>query len=121
VAARGGISNDTLPFVVLVVGLTWLSGYVFGWSVFRWQNPWLGLLPGGGALFVNFTFSDQLSALALLYLGGGLLLVMRLSLARNLRDWKREGTPYPTFLSVSFAHLTAWRSGSCSSWAGWRQ
>jgi transglutaminase-like putative cysteine protease len=111
VAARGGISNDTLPFVVLVVGLTWLSGYVFGWSVFRWQNPWLGLLPGGGALFVNFTFSDQLSALALLYLGGGLLLVMRLSLARNLRDWKREGTPYPRFLSVSFAHLTAWSVG----------
>jgi len=111
VAARGGISNDTLPFVVLVVSLTWLSGYVFGWSVFRWQNPWLGLLPGGGALFVNFTFSDQLSALALLYLGGGLLLVMRLSLARNLRDWKREGTPYPTFLSLSFAHLTAWAVG----------
>jgi hypothetical protein len=111
VAARGGISNDTLPFVVLVVSLTWLSGYVFGWSVFRWQNPWLGLLPGGGALFLNFTFSDQLSALALLYLGGGLLLVMRLSLTRNLREWKREGTPYPTFLSISFAHLTAWAVG----------
>jgi hypothetical protein len=40
---------------VLVVSLTWLSAYVFGWSVFRWQNPWLGLLPGGAAL-ANFTF-----------------------------------------------------------------
>lgn len=111
VAAHGGISNDTLPFVVLVVSLTWLAAYVFGWSVFRWQNPWLGLLPGGGALFANFTFSDQLSILAVLYLGGALLLVMRLSLARNLRDWKREGTPYPTFLSVSFVHLTSWAVG----------
>ena len=111
VASRGGISNDTLPFTVLIVGLTWLSAYVFGWSVFRWQNPWLGLLPGGGALFANFTFSDQLSMLALLYLGGALLLVMRLSLARNLRDWKREGTPYPTFLSLSFVHLASWAVG----------
>jgi transglutaminase-like putative cysteine protease len=111
VASRGGISNDTLPFVVLVVSLTWLAGYAFGWSVFRWQNPWLGLLPGGAALFANFTFSDQLSMLALLYLGGALLLVMRLNLARNLRDWKREGTPYPTFLSVSFVHLASWAVG----------
>ena len=111
VASRGGISNDTLPFTVLIVSLTWLSAYVFGWSVFRWQNPWLGLLPGGGALFANFTFSDQLSMLALLYLGGALLLVMRLSLARNLRDWKREGTPYPTFLSLSFVHMASWAVG----------
>jgi transglutaminase-like putative cysteine protease len=111
VAARGGISNDTLPFVVLVVSLTWLSAYVFGWSVFRWQNPWLGLLPGGGALFANFTFSDQLSVLAVLYLGGALLLVMRLNLVRNLRDWKREGTPYPTFLSLSFVNLSSWAVG----------
>ena len=111
VAARGGISNDTLPFVVLAVSLTWLSAYVFGWSVFRWQNPWLGLLPGGGALFANFTFSDQLSGLAVLYLGGALLLVMRLNLARDLRDWKREGTPYPTFLSLSFVHLASWAVG----------
>ena len=49
--------------------------------------------------------------LALLYLGGALLLVMRLSLARNLRDWKREGTPYPTFLSLSFVHLASWAVG----------
>jgi len=111
VAGRGGISNDTLPFIVLVVSLTWLAAYVFGWSVFRWQNPWLGLLPGGAALFANFAFSDQLSILAVLYLGGALLLVMRLSLTRNLRDWRREGTPYPTFLSVSSAHLASWAVG----------
>jgi len=111
VATHGGISNDTLPFVVLVVSLTWLCAYAFGWSVFRWQNPWLGLLPGGAALFANFTFSDQLGILAVLYLGGALLLVMRVSLARNLRDWRREGTPYPSFLSLSSVHLAGWAVG----------
>jgi transglutaminase-like putative cysteine protease len=111
VAAHGGISNDTLPFVVLVVGLAWLCAYAFGWSVFRWQNPWLGLLPGGAALFANFTFSDQLGILAVLYLGGALLLIMRVSLARNLRNWRREGTPYPSFLSLSSVHLAGWAVG----------
>ncbi len=111
IATRGGISNDTLPFVVLVVGLTWLAAYIFAWSVFRWQNPWPGLLPGGAALFANFTFSSQFGALAVLYLGGALLLVMRVSLARHLRDWRQEGTPYPRFLSLSSAHLAGWAVG----------
>lgn len=108
IARSGGISNDTLPFILLVVALTWLSAYFFAWSVFRWQNPWLGLLPGGIALFVNFTFTDQFSFLAVLYIGGALLLIMRLSLARKLQSWRQEQVSYPEFLSLSSAHLGGW-------------
>jgi transglutaminase-like putative cysteine protease len=108
VARSGGISNDTLPFILLVVALTWLFAYLFAWSVFRWHNPWLALLPGGAALFVNFTFSDQSSLLAVLYIGGGLLLIMRLSLTRKVQEWQRQGVSYPEFLSLSSAHLTSW-------------
>jgi len=108
VARSGGISNDTLPFILLVVALTWLFAYLFAWSVFRWHNPWLALLPGGAALFVNFTFSDQSSLLAVLYIGGGLLLIMRLSLTRRVQEWQRQGVSYPEFVSLSTAHLTSW-------------
>jgi transglutaminase-like putative cysteine protease len=108
VARSGGISNDTLPFILLVVALTWLFAYLFAWSVFRWHNPWLALLPGGAALFVNFTFSDQSSLLAVLYIGGGLLLIMRLSLTRRVQEWRRQGVSYPEFVSLSSAHLTSW-------------
>jgi hypothetical protein len=108
VAQSGGISNDTLPFILLVVSLTWLFAYFFAWSAFRWHNPWLALLPGGAALFVNFTFSDQSSFLAVLYIGGGLLLVMRLSLMQRLQEWRHQGVAYPQFLSVSTGHLTGW-------------
>jgi transglutaminase-like putative cysteine protease len=108
VARSGGISNDTLPFILLVVALTWLFAYLFAWSVFRWHNPWLALLPGGAALFVNFTFSDQSSLLAVLYIGGGLLLIMRLSLTRRVQEWQRQGVSYPEFVSLSSAHLTSW-------------
>ncbi|MDP2949203.1 MAG: transglutaminase domain-containing protein, partial [Chloroflexota bacterium] len=108
VAQSGGISSDTLPFILLVVALTWLSAYLFAWSVFCWHSPWLGLLPGGAALFANFTFSNQSPLLAVLYVGGALMLIMRLSLTRRLQAWRREGVPYPEFLSLSFAHLTGW-------------
>jgi transglutaminase-like putative cysteine protease len=108
VARSGGISNDTLPFILLVVALTWLFAYLSAWSVFRWHNPWLALLPGGAALFVNFTFSDQSSLLAVLYIGGGLLLIMRLSLTRRVQEWQRQGVSYPEFVSLSSAHLTSW-------------
>jgi transglutaminase-like putative cysteine protease len=108
VARSGGISNDALPFILLVVVLTWLFAYFFAWSVFRWHNPWLALLPGGAALFVNFTFSDQSSFLAVLYIGGGLLLIMRLSLTRRVQEWQRQGVSYPELLSLSSAHLSSW-------------
>jgi len=108
VIGSGGISNDTLPFILLVVALTWLFAYLFAWSVFRWHNPWLALLPGGAALFVNFTFSDQSSLLTVLYIGGGLLLIMRLSLIRNVQEWQRQDVSYPEFLSLSSAHLSSW-------------
>jgi transglutaminase-like putative cysteine protease len=108
IAGSGGISNDTLPFILLVVALTWLCAYFFAWSVFRWQNPWLGLLPAGTALFVNFTFTDQFTFLAVLYIGGALLLIMRLSLTRKLQNWRQEEVPHPRFLSLSTAHLSGW-------------
>jgi len=47
-AFGGGVSNDDLPFDTLVLGLTWLGVFLFGWGVFRWQGvTWLrtGALP----------------------------------------------------------------------------
>ena len=41
-STSGGISNDNLPFVVLVVGVTYLTAYLAAWSLFRWYNAWIG-------------------------------------------------------------------------------
>ena len=38
-AFSGGISNDPLLSNVMVIGLTWLGVFLFGWSIFRWHNP----------------------------------------------------------------------------------
>src|SRR3990172_4804856 len=55
-AFHAGVSNDSLPFHVLVLGITWIGVFLFAWSVFRWHNAWIGLIPGGIALFIDLAF-----------------------------------------------------------------
>jgi hypothetical protein len=108
-AFNGGVSNDSLPFNVLVLSLTWLGVFVFGWSVFRWQNAWIGLIPGGVALFLDMALiGDDLAGSVLLYMLFGFLLVMRTNLMARMAVWRREGTSYPPLLSLSFLNFSTW-------------
>ena len=108
-AFHGGVSNDSLPFNVLVLSLTWLGVFIFGWSVFRWQNAWIGLIPGGVALFLDMALiGDGLQGSVLLYMFFGFLLVMRTNLMARMAVWRREGTIYPPLLSLSFLNFSTW-------------
>ncbi len=108
-AFTGGISNDSLPFNVMVVGLTWLGVFLFGWSIFRWHNAWLGLIPGGVALFMSLLFvEDSLPFAIFLYVMFGFLLVMRTNLMAHMRRWRAQGVSYPPLISLTFFHYTLW-------------
>jgi transglutaminase-like putative cysteine protease len=108
-AFSGGVSNDPLPFNVLVLGLTWLAIFLFGWSVFRWHNAWLGLVPGGFLLFIDLAFvGDSLGGATLLFLLFGFLLLMRTNLMSRMSRWRREGAPYPPLLSITFLNFSFW-------------
>ncbi|MDO8612003.1 MAG: transglutaminase domain-containing protein [Dehalococcoidia bacterium] len=108
-AFSGGISNDSLPFNTLVVGLTWLGVFLSGWSIYRWHNAWLGLIPGGIALFMNMLFIDDTLPLEVfLYVMCGFLLVMRTNLVSQMRRWRAEGISYPPLISLSYLHYTLW-------------
>ncbi|HLA19247.1 MAG TPA: DUF4129 domain-containing transglutaminase family protein [Dehalococcoidia bacterium] len=108
-AFSGGISNDSLPFNTLVIGLTWLGVFLSGWSIYRWHNAWLGLIPGGIALFMNMLFiDDTLPIEVFLYVMCGFLLVMRTNLVSQMRRWRAEGVSYPPLISLSFLHYTVW-------------
>lgn len=108
-AFSGGISTDTLPFIVMVVVLTWLAAYVSAWSVFRWHNAWLGIVPGGLALLTNISYlPGQFSISFVVFVFGAVLLVMRVHLLHGMRRWRESGVPYPEFLSLSSLHLTFW-------------
>ena len=109
IAFSGGVSNDSLPFNTLVVGLTWLGTFLFGWSVFRWHHAWLGLIPGGVALFVGVVFvSDELSSAVALYVLFGFLLVMRTNLTKRMVQWRAANVSYPPFISLSLLNFAAW-------------
>ena len=109
VAFNGGISNDELPFVVLIVPLAWIAAYLASWAVFRWQNVWLALIPAGFLLLSNVSyFSDQFSFSVLVFLLASVLLVTRLHLMSRSRAWREQDTPYPPFLSLSVLHVTFW-------------
>jgi transglutaminase-like putative cysteine protease len=108
-AFSGGISNDSLPFNVMIVGVTWLGVFAFGWAVYRWHNGWLGLLPGGVALFLNIAFIDDAMPFAVfMFVLCGFLLVMRTNLMAGIERWRRQGVDYPPLISLSFLHYTFW-------------
>ena len=109
IAFGGGISNDDLPFIVLLVALSWLAAYLSAWAVFRWQNAWLALIPGGWAILMNISYlPGQFSYSFVFYLFAAVLLVARLNVLGRAAAWRRQSTPYPSYLSLSVLHATFW-------------
>lgn len=106
---QGGISSDPLPFILLLVVLTWTGAYVSSWAVFRWRNPWIALVPGGTALLWNISFiPGQFSNSFVVFIFAAVLLVMRAHVAQREAEWERRGIRYPEFLSLSALHWTFW-------------
>lgn len=109
IAWNGGVSNDPLPFNVLVMALTWLGVFAAGWSVFRWNNAWTGLVPGAITLSLDAALiGDTLTLAVACYILFGLLLVMRTNLTSRMRDWRSGNTPYPPLISLTFLNFGAW-------------
>ena len=87
----GGVSADPLPFVVMLVGVIYLVGFISTWSVVRWQNAWFALIPGGVVLLTNISFlPGQPSFSFILFLLAAILLVTRLTFLRSLALWRRR-------------------------------
>jgi len=109
VAFSDQVTNDALPFNVLILALTWLGVYLFAWSVTRWHNAWIGLVPGGVALFLDLILvGDDLTGAIVLYMLFGFLLVMQTNLLANIERWRRQGANYPAMINLTFLHFSAW-------------
>ena len=107
IVRAGDISNDNLPFVTLVHGVCFLSAYLAAWSIYRWHNAWIAVLPGGVVLLTNISFlRGQPSGAFVVFLFGAILLVGRMHLQRSQLVWKRHGIEYPDWISLSAAQLT---------------
>lgn len=112
VVRNGDISNDNLPFVTLVHSLTFLAAYFASWSIFRWHNPWLSLVPGGFVLLSNISFLEgKPSGAFIIFLFAAMLIVSRAHLQKSQQRWKAQGVEYPEWISLNALNLTVMVAG----------
>ncbi len=109
VVRANDISNDNLPFVTLVHAITFLAAYMASWSLYKWHNAWLAIVPGGIVLLANISFlNGQPSAAFIVFTFGAIILIARMHLQKNQDRWKRQGVEYPDFVSLSSLQVTIW-------------
>ena len=101
--------TDNMPFVMFVLAFTWIAAYLSAWSIFRWRNAWLALVPAGIGLLTNISYlPGQHAAEFIIFLAGAMLLVMRVFLINKMREWDARGIEYPGFLSWRLLNITTW-------------
>jgi transglutaminase-like putative cysteine protease len=107
VVRAGDISNDDLPFVTLVHAVSWLAAYLGAWSIYRWHNAWLALVPGGVVLLANISFlKGHPSGAFVIFTFGAIMLISRLHIQKSQARWKRQGVEYPDWMSLSAMNFT---------------
>ena len=92
VAVTGGISRDLLPSTLYLLLLAWLLGYISSWFLFKWTNPWIGLMLSGVALLTTLSFlPDQFDSRFFIFVFIAMLLVARVSLVQREALWSKTG------------------------------
>ena len=109
VVRANDISNDNLPFVTLVHGITFMVAYLACWALFKWHNAWLAIVPAGVVLLANISFlRGQPSAAFIVFLFGAIVLIARMHLQKNQSRWKKQRVEYPEFVSLNSLQVTIW-------------
>ncbi len=105
----GDVSTDPMPFILVVVLLSWLMAFSAVWSVFRLRNGWLAVIPGGIALLTNISYlPGQPSIAFVVYLFAGILIVTRMQAIRADLRWRRDRTVHPALLSLEVLNFATW-------------
>ena len=123
----GGISNDPLPFVIILVLTVSLVSFYSVLSTIRWKNPWLALLPPGFILLTNISYLSYTENLELMvFLFVAILLIVQINFMRSLEQWRAEHRPWPEGISLqifflgivtSFTLVTlAWLTPTFNNW-----
>jgi transglutaminase-like putative cysteine protease len=105
----GDVSTDPIPFILLMVMLSWSMAFAASWAVFRLRNGWLAVIPGGFALLTNISYLPGQPSLAfIVYLFAGVLLVTRMHALRAEAEWRAERTVRPPLLSLEVLNFATW-------------
>lgn len=106
---EGGSSSDPLPFVMMLVFATWAVSYLASWSVVRWRNAWVALIPPGFVLLTNISYlPGQPSMQFVIFLFAAVLLVLQLHFARAITRWRQDRVAWPSLMSMEVAFAGVW-------------
>ena len=102
------VSDDNIVFLLFVAFLSFLLAYLSVWLVVHSRRPWLAVLANGVVLLINLNYAppDDLVFL-LVFLLDALLLLMRFTLADNMRQWRARRLRFSPDLTWDFTQLGA--------------
>ena len=107
-AFRSDLATDNLPFIFFVSVALWVATFPTSFLVWRRRNPWPLLIVLGVMLAFNVRYLSgrQWDLHFAFFVAGAGLLIMRTTLLGRMARWRATGTPYPTYLSLSFLAVT---------------
>lgn len=103
-----GSSADNSVFLLFLTILTYLLAYMTMWLVFHARRPWLAVVANAVVLLINLnqTTNDEFYLL-IVFLVLTLLLLVRFTLAENMRHWRRTGLRFSPDLGWDFMQAGA--------------
>ena len=109
VLVSGDVSTDPIPFILIMVMLSWTLAFAASWAVFRLRNGWLAVVPGGVALLTNISYlPGQPSFAFIVYLFAGVLLVTRMHAVRADARWRAQHIVRPPLLTLEVLNFATW-------------
>ena len=110
-ASGGGISTDLLPFLIMLLAIGWVVGFLGSWFIFRRNNVWIAVVLLGSAILTNLSFlPDSFIPRFFLFVFFAMLLVVRLSIIQKHEAWKRLSIKFNAGSGWLTLHATLWLS-----------
>src|SRR5215469_14569993 len=102
-------SSDNTVFLLFLAILSFLLAYISIWLVLHSRRPWLAALANGVVLMINLNWATQDKAVffIVLFLLATLLLLVRFTLAENVRVWRSRGLRFSPDLGWDFMQAGA--------------
>lgn len=102
-------SSDNQVFLLFLAILSFLLAYISVWLVVHTRRPWLAALANGVVLLINLNWasSDKTVLFTVIFLLATLLLLVRFTLAENMRQWRARGLRFSPDLGWDFMQAGA--------------
>jgi len=90
--SQGGMSQDTLPLSLAILGLGWIMGFFGSWCTFKISNAWVILLIAGIVILTNLSFlPEKFNNRFFIFMLFGLILLSQTQLFNKKKQWISSG------------------------------